>query len=140
MHLWEARRELYGRCIRAANDWHGANLDLSGLDLDSHEGSVTTLADAAKAAPEAASALIAMYSLRPLSAEVDLLADADVRASWRMVESSLRAEMRAALTGEPEGPSFGEALGVATRVMRHELVRGEAHKVFSSDFGPGQPT
>lgn len=135
--LWAARRELYPRVIASANRWHQINLDLAGTDLTLSTASVGTLEEARNEAPVAGRALEAMYAARLIWAEVDLLADSDVRAAYKAVYGLLKDEMAAATNKEPVEPWFGEAVALLTRVMRHELVRGHAHVVFGDDESLG---
>jgi hypothetical protein len=123
--LWAARRDLYARVLEAADDWHKANLDLDGVELDI-QVEVSTLADAEEVSPEGASVVRSMYAFGKLVQEMHIISDSEVRGAVEHMRKALSAESRASInrSGGDSTSMYGRALGLLQYAMRWELIHG----------------
>ena len=133
LRLRSERRELYCRVLDVTDEWFAALQELRDSDKEKmkqkHE--VRTLADARELMPIAATNVELMQRMMRLSAEVQLLADTEVRIAVDGLDSALRQAFRAVVEVEKEVLGVAEAFASINRqraqvvaVMRRELVYG----------------
>lgn len=144
MRLWSERRALYAKALEAADRWHRANVDVSGLDLpNSALGKLPlesrTIRHAEALAPEAAEAARSMHEFGRFVLELGLMADAKVVASASALRKTLRDEMTSCITLAKSKPSeYGKAVAELNNAMREELIftgrgRSESEAVDNRD-------
>jgi hypothetical protein len=120
--LRSERREVYSKLLDLADEWRSLIQELRDSDLPG--GSVRNVAEAREAMPVAAQNLEMMDRVTRVLAEVELLADAEVRAAAVLLQDALRGAFKAAVLRDDAVAAIAPTRQAALAAMRRELVHG----------------
>lgn len=117
------RRELYSRLLDHIDAWTAVLRDLRDTGLPD-VSEVRNRQEARAASPLAGDALEMLERMTRLRAEVELLADSEVRIGVEVLQQSLRDAFREAIQGRDGLPTVAAQRAGVLAAMRRELVHG----------------